>query len=76
MKADIVTRLLAEVAWEPEVGELMTEAAGEIARLRGVICELHARESQRLQRTTLSDAERDAYLWSAKVHQIDLPDRT
>jgi len=29
----IVTRLRAEIAWEPEVGELLTQAADEIERL-------------------------------------------
>jgi hypothetical protein len=32
--SDIVARLRAEVAWEPEVGELMAAAADEIERLR------------------------------------------
>jgi hypothetical protein len=32
--ADICERLRGEVAWEPEVGELMEEAAREIERLR------------------------------------------
>jgi predicted DNA binding protein len=41
---------------------LLREAAAEIERLRGVICDLHAQESQRLQpdRPTLTDAEREA----------------
>jgi hypothetical protein len=34
MSADIVARLRAEIAWEPEVGELMAEAADKIERLR------------------------------------------
>ena len=33
--SDIVTRLRAEIAWEPEVGELLAEAADEIEGLRG-----------------------------------------
>lgn len=32
--SDIVTRLRGEVAWEPDVGELMALAADEIERLR------------------------------------------
>ena len=31
---DIVARLRAEIAWEPEVGELLSGAADEIERLR------------------------------------------
>lgn len=31
--SDIVTRLRGEVAWEPDVGELMSLAAAEIERL-------------------------------------------
>jgi hypothetical protein len=32
--SDIVERLRREVAWEQDVGELLEEAAAEIARLR------------------------------------------
>jgi hypothetical protein len=32
--SDIVARLRAEIAWEPEVGELLTEAAAHIESLR------------------------------------------
>ena len=34
MTADIVARLRAEIAWEPEVGALMDEAADHIESLR------------------------------------------
>jgi len=34
MTADIVARLHAEIAWEPDVGELLRQAADEIERLR------------------------------------------
>jgi len=34
---DICERLRREVVWEPEVGELLHEAADEIERLQGVI---------------------------------------
>jgi len=34
MTADIVARLRAEIAWEPEVGALMEEAADHIESLR------------------------------------------
>jgi hypothetical protein len=32
--SDICERLRSEVVWEPEAGELMAQAADEIARLR------------------------------------------
>ena len=34
MIADIVTRLRAEIAWEPDIGALMYEAANHIDSLR------------------------------------------
>jgi hypothetical protein len=70
---DIVTRLRRRAIATDAVpaGDLMDEAADEIARLRGVICDLHAQESQRLQPPTLTDAEREARLWTAKVYQVD-----
>jgi hypothetical protein len=34
MTTDIVARLRAEIAWEPEVGELLSQAADHIESLR------------------------------------------
>jgi hypothetical protein len=58
---DIVTRLRGEVAWEPEVGELLTEAASMIESLRREV------KTQRLEiaglreeRRALVDADRPA----------------
>ncbi len=36
-KHDICERLRNEVVWEPEVGQLLADAANEIERLRGLI---------------------------------------
>jgi hypothetical protein len=46
---DICERLRSEVAWEPEVGQLLSDAADEIERLRTMLCDLQSAESQRLQ---------------------------
>ena len=42
---DIVARLRAEIAWEPEVGELLSGAADEIERLRLTDAEREAIET-------------------------------
>jgi hypothetical protein len=34
VSADIVARLRSEIAWEPEVGELLSQAAAHIESLR------------------------------------------
>jgi hypothetical protein len=43
--SDIVERLRREVAWEQDVGELLEEAAAEIARLRLTDAEREAVEA-------------------------------
>jgi hypothetical protein len=45
MTADIVARLRAEIAWEPEVGELLSQAADEIERFRLAASEREAVET-------------------------------
>jgi predicted DNA binding protein len=56
---------------------LLREAAAEIERLRGVICDLHAQESQRLQpdRPTLTDAEREAIATALAYLREDIDER-
>ena len=61
MTADIVARLRAEIAWEPEVGALMDEAADHIDSLRR---EVRAQRLEiaglREERRALVDADRPA----------------
>jgi hypothetical protein len=52
MKADIVTRLRAEIAWEPEVGELLSQAADHIQSLRREV------RTQRLEIAALRQEQR------------------
>jgi hypothetical protein len=61
MTADIVARLRAEIAWEPDIGALMDEAADHIDSLRREV------RTQRLEiaglreeRRALVDADRPA----------------
>jgi hypothetical protein len=61
MTADIVARLRAEIAWEPDIGALMDEAANHIDSLRQEV------RTQRLEiaglreeRRALVDADRPA----------------
>jgi hypothetical protein len=61
MTADIVARLRAEIAWEPDIGALMDEAADHIDSLRQEV------RTQRLEiaglreeRRALVDADRPA----------------
>jgi hypothetical protein len=61
MTADIVARLRAEIAWEPEVGALMDEAADHIESLRR---EVRAQRLEiaglREERRALVEADRPA----------------
>lgn len=65
---DICGRLRREIAWEPEVGELLAEAAGEIERLRGYRDEAEAEASiaglaiDRLREAIRRLADQDATL--------------
>ena len=43
MTADIVARMHAEIAWEPDVGELLRQAADEIESLR---CEVRTQRQE------------------------------
>jgi len=52
MTADIVARLRAEVAWEPEVGELLSQAADYIESLRREV------RTQRLEIAALREERR------------------
>jgi hypothetical protein len=61
MTADIVARLRAEIAWEPDIGALMDEAADHIDSLRQ---EVRAQRLEiaglREERRALVDADRPA----------------
>jgi hypothetical protein len=52
MIADIVTRLRAEIAWEPDIGALMDEAADHIDSLRREV------KTQRLEIAGLREERR------------------
>ena len=67
--SDICVRLRAEVAWEPDVGALLEEAAREIERLRTALARLADQDATLsvcygnvtvTMDGTLTDAEREA----------------
>ena len=62
---DICERLRKEIAWEQDVGELLEEAAAEIARLRLTDAERQAVEwaigACKIEQTTASDAAERGY---------------
>jgi hypothetical protein len=61
MTADIVARLRAEIAWEPEVGALMEEAADHIESLRREVRTLRLEiAGLREERRALVEADRPA----------------
>jgi hypothetical protein len=70
---DIVTRLRAEIAWEPDLGELLAGAADHIESLRREV------RTQRLEiaglreeRRALLEADRPA--WFKKPYYVDPPE--
>jgi uncharacterized coiled-coil DUF342 family protein len=59
--SDIVARLRAEIAWEPEVGELLTEAASMIDSLRREVrTQRQEIAALREERRALVEADRPA----------------
>lgn len=65
---DIVERLRNEVAWEPEVGELMEDAAREIERLRS-LTRFQDNVIRSGDAATLTDSEREALEWASSSHE-------
>jgi len=61
MTADIVARLRAEIAWEPDIGALMDEAADHIDSLRREVRTLRLEiAGLREERRALVEADRPA----------------
>jgi cell division septum initiation protein DivIVA len=59
MTTDIVARLRAEIAWEPEVGELLSQAADHIESLRREVrTQRQEIAALREERRALLDADR------------------
>jgi hypothetical protein len=65
---DIVERLRHYVAWEPEVGVTMEDAANEIERLRSLV-RFQDNVIRSGDTATLTDGEREALVWASSSHK-------
>ena len=63
--SDICERLRREVAWEQDVGELLEEAAAEIARLR-----LTDEEREAIAGAIAAEHGRGAFAWAATLRKL------